>query len=361
MRDVRVNLRSIAAIVAGSLGLAAAIFLTGFARMIPGAAGASGDSGTTGYHVVKTIPIGGEGGWDYAVADGDARRVYVSHATHVVVVDADSGAIVGDIPDTQGVHGVALAPELGRGFVSNGRANSVTIFELKTLKTIGVVSTGGENPDAIYYDAATKRVFAFNGRSGNATTLNGADGTVAGMIPVGGKPEFAAGAGDGRVFVNIEDKSEMLEIDAQKLTVLHRWPLVPCEEPSGLAMDAKSRRLFAVCDNKLMAVVNADTGKVEAMAAIGEGPDAARFDPGRQLVFSSNGKSGTLTVIHEDTPDKYTVVENAPTKKYARTMALDEKTHVIFLPFAEFEAVAAPGERRPPMKPGTFGLLVVSK
>ena len=349
------NRRGVAAIFGMTLGLAGVALLAGYARTAPNRAGASG------YHVVKTISIGGEGGWDYAVADGEARRVYVSHATHVVVLDAESGAIVGDIPDTQGVHGVALAPDLGRGFVSDGRANSVTIFELKTLKTIGVVSTGGQNPDAIYYDAATKRVLAFNGRSGTATVLNGADGSVAGMIPVGGKPEFAAGAGDGHVFVNIEDKSEMLEIDAQKLAVLHRWPLAPCEEPSGLAMDAKSRRLFAVCDNKVMAVVNADTGKVEATPAIGDGPDAAGFDPATQLVFSSNGGSGTLTVIHEDSPDKYTVVENVPTKKYARTMALDARTHVIYLPIADFEAVAASGKRRPPMKPGTFGLLVVSK
>jgi len=352
------NSRGAAAIIAVSFGVASAILLAGFTAAIPAAAGAPGSSG---YHVVKTIPIGGEGGWDYAVADGDARRVYVSHATHVVVLDAESGAIVGDIPDTQGVHGVALAPDLGRGFVSDGRANSVTIFELKTLKTIAVESTGGQNPDAIYYDAATKRVLAFNGRSGNATVFDGADGTVAGTIPVGGKPEFAAGAGDGRVFVNIEDKSELLEIDAQKLTVLHRWPLAPCEEPTGLAMDAKSRRLFAVCENKMMAVVNADSGKVEATPEIGEGPDAAAFDPGRQLVFSSNGGSGTLTVIHEDSPDKYTVVENAATKKYARTMALDTKTHKIYLPVAEFGDVTAPGERRPPIKAGTFGLLVVSR
>jgi YVTN family beta-propeller protein len=349
------NGKSMAAILLVILILSGGIFLAGFARVTANAPGASG------YHVAKTIPIGGEGGWDYVLEDADARRVYVSHATHVVVVDADSGAKVGDVPDTQGVHGVALAPDLGRGYVSNGRANTVTIFDIKTLKTIATVSTGGQNPDAIYYDAATKRVFAFNGRSENATAISAADGTVAGMIPVGGKPEFAVGAGDGRVFVNVEDKSEMLEIDAQKLTALHRWPLAPCQEPSGLAMDAKNRRLFAVCDNKMMVVVNADTGKVVATPAIGDGPDAAGFDPGTQLAFSSNGGSGTLTVVHEDSPDKYTVVENVPTKKYARTMALDTKTHTIFLPIADFGDTTAPGERRPPMKPDTFGLLVVSR
>jgi DNA-binding beta-propeller fold protein YncE len=329
------NRKSTAAILLVILIVTGAIVLAGFAGVTSKAPGASG------YQVVKTIPICGEGGWDYVLVDPDARRVYVSHATHVVVLDADSGAKVGDIPDTQGVHGVALAPELGRGYVSNGRANTVTVFELKDLKTIATVSTGGQNPDAIYYDAATKRVFAFNGHSSNATAINAADGTVAGMIPVDGKPEFAAGAGDGHVFVNVEDKSEMLEIDVQKLTVLHRWPLAPCQEPSGLAMDAKNRRLFAVCDNKMMAVVNADTGKVVATPAIGDGPDAAGFDPGTQLAFSSNGGSGTLTVIHEDSPDT--------------------KTHTIYLPIAEFGDTAAPGERRPPMKPDTFGLLVVSR
>jgi DNA-binding beta-propeller fold protein YncE len=357
------NRKRFAAIVAGTLSFAAALCLVECVSPGPGVATAmaSGAVGASGYHVIKTIPIGGDGGWDYLTVDSEARRVYVSHATHVVVLDADTGAKVGDIPDTQGVHGIALAPDLGRGFVSNGRANTVTIFDLKTLATIGAVDVKGQNPDAIYYDAATKRVFAFNGRSGNATAINGADGTVAGMISVGGKPEFATGEGKRRIFVNIEDKSELLEIDAEKLTELHRWPLAPCVEPSGLAMDAAHRRLFAVCSNKMMAIVNADTGKVVATPAIGDGPDAAAFDSTSQLAFGSNGGSGTLTVIHEDTPDKFSVVEDVPTKKYARTMALDAKTHNLFLPVAEFEAVTPQGERRPPMKPGTFGVLLVGK
>ena len=351
------------AIVAVVLSVGGAMCLTGFAGAGPVglAANAAGAAGASGYHVIKTIPIGGDGGWDYVTVDSEARRVYVSHATHVVVLDADSGAKVGDIPDTQGVHGIALAPDLGRGFVSNGRANTVTIFDLKTLTTIGTVDVKGQNPDAIYYDAATKRVFAFNGRSSNATAINGADGKIAGMIPVGGKPEFAVGEGKGRLFLNIEDKSELLEIDAEKLAVLHRWPLAPCVEPSGLAMDAAHRRLFAVCDSKMMAIVNVDTGKIVATPAIGDGPDAAGFDPATQFAFSSNGASGTLTVIHEDSPDKYTLVEDVPTKKYARTMALDMKTHNIFLPVADFETVTPQGERRPPMKPGTFRVLLVSK
>jgi DNA-binding beta-propeller fold protein YncE len=318
-------------------------------------------SGPSGYHLVKTIPIGGDGGWDYCVVDSDARRVYVSHATHVVVLDADTDAIVGDIPDTQGVHGIALAPDLGRGFVSNGRANTVTIFDLKTLKTISSVSTGGQNPDAIFYDGASKRAFAFNGRTGNVTAINGVDGSVASMFPVDGKPEFAVGAGDGHVFFNVEDKSELAEIDAQKLTVVHRWPLAPCKEPSGLALDAKHRRLFAVCDNNVMAVVDATSGKVIATPKIGDDPDAAGFDPETQLAFSSNGGSGTLTVVREDSPEKFSVVEDVPTQKYARTMAIDFKTHNIFLPVAEFETVTPPGQRRPPMKPNSFGVLLVSK
>ncbi len=315
----------------------------------------------SGYHVVKTIAIGGEGQWDYSIVDSDARRVYISHATHVVVLDADSDAVVGDIPDTQGVHGIALAPDLGRGFTSNGKANTVTIFDLKTLKTIATVAAGGENPDAIFYDAASQRALVFNGKTNNVTAINAADGSVVGTIPLGGKPEFAAGAGDGRVFANIADKSQIVQIDAQKFTIINRWSLAPCKEPSGLAMDKKNRRLFAVCDNTMMAVVNADTGKVVATPAIDEDPDAAGFDPGTQLAFSSNGGAGNLTVIHEDTPDTYSVVENVPTKKYARTMAIDFKTHNIFLPIAIFEGVKAPGQRRPPMRPDSFGVLLLTK
>jgi YVTN family beta-propeller protein len=317
-------------------------------------------AGSSGYHVVKTIPIGGPGRWDYDLVDSAARRVYVSHQTHVVVLDADSYAVAGDIPNTPGVHGIAVAGDLGRGFTSNGKANTVTIFDLKTLKAIRTVKTG-QNPDAIYYDAGSKRVFAFNGRSANATVINAADGTVAGTIAVGGKPEFAAGDDKGHVYVNIEDKSQLLEIDAQKLSVLHHWPLAGCKEPSGLAIDQKNRRLFSVCGNKKMMIVNADTGKVVATPAIGDDPDAAGFDPDTQLVFSSNGESGDLTVIHEDSPDKYTVIDTVPTKKYARTMAIDLKTHNIFLPFAEFEPVAPKGEEEPPMKPNSFGLLLVAK
>jgi DNA-binding beta-propeller fold protein YncE len=342
--------QSKAVIVALSLGLATSLLL-----------GTAQAAGPSGYRVVKTIPIGGEGRWDYCVVDDAARRIYVSHGTHVVVLDADSGAVVGDIPNTLGVHGIALAQDLGRGFITAGRANTVVIFDMKTLKPIATVKSGGVNPDAVYYDAGTKRVFAFNGRSGSAVAIDGAGGKAVGMIPVGGKPEFAAGDDNGHVFVNIEDKSQLLEIDAQKLSILHRWPMPGCKEPSGLAFDQKNRRLFSVCGNKKMMVVNADTGKVVATPEIGDDPDAAGFDPETQLVFSSNGESGDLTVIHEDSPDKYTVLENVPTKKYARTMAIDYKTHNIFLPIAEFEPVEPKGDEEPPMKPNSFGVLLVAK
>jgi len=312
----------------------------------------------SGYHVIKTISVGGEGGWDYIYVDSDARRLYVSRATHVIVLDADTYAVAGDIPDTQGVHGVAIASDLGRGFTSNGRANNVTIFDLKTFKSLGTVATG-TNPDAILYEPVTKRVFAFNGRSKDATAINGADGTIVATIALGGKPEFAVADGKGNVYLNIEDTSELVHLDAKDLKVLHRWPEAPCKEASGLAMDLKNRRLFAGCDNKMMAVIDADSGKVIATPAIGEGVDANGFDPATQLAFASNG-DGTLTVVHQDSPEKYTVVENVPTKKSARTMGLDLKTHNIFLPAADFDAPAA-GERRGKMKPGSFVILVVGK
>jgi DNA-binding beta-propeller fold protein YncE len=319
---------------------------------------AAAKPGASGYHVIKTVPVPGDEGWDYVYVDSDARRVYISHGTHTVVMNADTYAIEGDIPDTQGVHGIAVASDLGRGFTSNGRANTVTIFDLKTLKTIGTVKTDA-NPDAIIYDPATKRVFTFNGRGKNSTAINAANGSVVGTIPLGGKPEFAVADGKGSVYVNNEDTSELSHLDSQNLKELHRWPLAPCKSPSGLAGDLKSRRLIAVCDDKVSSIVDADSGKVVANPTICEGPDAAAFDPASNYFFASCG-DGNLTVIHEDSPNKYTIVENVPTKKTARTMGLDLKTHTIFLPSAEFDP-PAPGERRGKMKPGSFAIIVVGK
>ena len=315
-------------------------------------------AGPSGYQLVKTISLPGDGFWDYVGVDSDARRIYVSHGTKVLVLDADSFNVVGEIPDTQGVHGIAIAPELGRGFTSNGRAGTATIFDLKTLKFLGTVTTG-KNPDAIAYEAVTKRVFTFNGASKDATAFAAADGTVAGTIPLGGKPEFAAADGKGKIFVNIEDTSELVEIDALALTVLHRWPLKPCESPSGLSMDRKNRRLFAGCDNKMMAIVDADSGKVIATPVIGEGVDATAYDPGTGFALSSNGE-GTLTVIKQDGANNYTVLENVSTKRSARTMGLDLKTHTVVLPAADF-LPPKEGERHGAMKPGSFVLLVVAR
>ncbi len=320
-------------------------------------------AGPSRYHLKNKIKLGGEGGWDYITFDAAAGRLYISRATHVTVLDAASGKVAGDIPDTQGVHGIALAPDLGRGFTSNGRSASVTIFDMKTLAVIGNAKTG-EGPDAIVYDPASHRVFTMNGRAKSSTAIDAATGNVAGTIELGGRPEFAVADGKGHVYVNLEDKSDELELDTVKLAALKRWPMAPCTEPSGLAMDREHRRLFAGCDNKLMAVIDADNGKVIATPAIGEGVDANGFDPGTQCAFSSNG-DGTLTVVHEDSPDKFTVVENVATQRGARTMALDEKTHDVYLVTAEFGPRPAPTadnpRPRPPMIPDSFVVLVFGK
>jgi DNA-binding beta-propeller fold protein YncE len=325
---------------------------------------ASAVASPTGYHLLKKIPLGGEGGWDYLTFDSPTRRLFISRSTKVIVLDVDSGKVVGEIPNTEGVHGVALAPNLGRGFTSNGRAGTITIFDLKTLQTIGSAQAG-INPDAIVYDPASKRVFAMNGRSSNSTAIDAATGSVAGTIALAGKPEFAVADGVGHVYVNIEDKSEMWQIDSQKLVVTARWPLSPCEEPSGLAMDASHRRLFAGCGNGMMAVVDADSGKMIATPKIGDGVDANAFDPGTAFAFASNGQSATLTVVHEDAPDKFSVVEDVPTQRGARTMALDPKTHEVYLVTAEFGPPPAPTadnpHPRPSIKPDSFVVLVFGR
>ena len=317
-----------------------------------------------GYHVIKTYKLGGEGGWDYLTVDASARHFYISRGTHVIVLDADSGKNVGDIPDTPGVHGIALAPELGKGFVSNGREGTVTVFDIKTLVPIGSKIKVGENPDAILYEPATKRVFTFNGRSQDSTAIDAVSGKVLGTIKLDGKPEFAASDAKGEVFVNIEDKSELTVIDPNKLEVKVKWPLAPCTEPSGLALDRKNRRLFVGCDNKMMAVVDADSGKVLATPAIGEGVDATAYDDETGLAFASCGE-GVLTVVREDSPQKFSVVENVKTEPGARTMALDTKTHNLFTVTAKFgpppAATADNPHPRRTILPDTFEVLVLSK
>ncbi|MCL5670590.1 MAG: YncE family protein [Acidobacteria bacterium] len=314
------------------------------------------------YHLIKKVVLGGEGFWDYLKLDSAHHRLFISRGTHVMVVDTRTYKVIGNIPDTQGVHGIALAPELNRGFTSDGGANQVTIFNLKTLKVIGTANTTGRGPDCIVYDPASKRVFTFNGRSDSSTAIDAATGKVVGTIALGGRPEFAVADGEGHIYNNLEDKSEELEIDSHSLKILHRWPLAPGEHPSGLAMDTKSRRLFAGCHNQMMVIMNANNGHVLATEPIGRGVDACRFDPGARHAFSSNGMDGTLTVVREDSPNRFHVVAQVPTERGARTMALDPRTHRIYLVTARFGPLQPlrPGQRfrRPTLIPGSFTLLV---
>ncbi len=308
------------------------------------------------YKVVKTWKLGGDGGWDYLTADSDGHRLFIARATRVMVIDTESGKQVGEIPDTAGVHGIALDPEIGRGFTSNGREDTVSVFDLKSLAVEKKIKVGS-GPDAILYDPFSKRVFTFNGKGQEmtATAIDASKGEVVGKIELGGRPEFAATDAKGTVFANIEDTSELVAFDPQKLTVKSRWKLTDCEEPTGLAIDRKSRRLFAGCGgNKKMAVVDADSGKIVASLAIGDGCDATGFDADRGLAFASAG-DGTITVIREDGPDKFTVAETVTTQKSARTMAVDAKTHRLFTVAANVTGTRQ--DRK--IEPGSFVVLVV--
>jgi len=313
------------------------------------------------YHVVRHIPIGGEGGWDYLTVDSASHRLFVSHADRVNVVDLDKGTVAGTIANTQGVHGIAVAPALHRGFISDGKTSTVTVFDLNTLATIAELKTTGERPDAILFEPVSSRVFTFNAGGSNTTAFDAATGAVAGTIALGGKPEFAVSDGKGRVFVNIEDTSELVAFDAASLTVVTRWKLAPCEEPSGLAIDRAHSRLFSGCDNKVMAISDATNGKLLTTVPIGEGVDGDAFDPTMNVAFSANGRSATLTVVRETSPDHFEVVANVPTLPGARTMAIDEATHHVYLPTAKFGPLPEPtAERphpRPPVLPGSFEIL----
>jgi DNA-binding beta-propeller fold protein YncE len=312
----------------------------------------------TGWKVLKEIKIGGDGGWDYLTMDSAARRLYVSHATHVVVLDPDAGKVVGDIPDTPGVHGIALAPELNRGFVSNGRGNNVTIFDMKTLKMISQVATG-MNPDGIRYEPKSARVFTFNGNSKDATAIDAKTGMVVATIPLGGKPEFPVADDRGHIYDNIEDTSEVVEIDTAKAVVTKRYSLKPCDGPSGLAMDVKKRRLFSVCSNRVMAISDPDSGKVLASPAIGAGSDGVAFDASTGYAVSSNG-DGTVTVVQE-AGGKWEVVENVATQPGARTIAVDDKTHQFYLPVATPNPPPPGGGRGRGNVPDSFRVIVVGK
>jgi YVTN family beta-propeller protein len=307
-----------------------------------------------GYRVIKKIAPGGEGGWDYLTLDPVSRRLYIARSDRVMLFDVDKGAVIGEISNTPGVHGIALARKLGRGYTSNGGDSTVSVFDLKTLKQRTRIKVG-TRPDGILHDPDSAQLFTFNAASADATVIDPALETVTGTMPLGGKPESAVADGKGHIFVNIEDKNEVLEFDSRKLAVLHHWPLAPGVEPAGLAMDLVRRRLFCTCRNQKMVVLDADNGRVLATLPIGKRTDACAFDPSTGLVFSSNG-DGTLTVVRTDARDHYSVAETVTTQMGARTMALDPTTHNLFL----VTAVSRPGEKHG-YEPGTFVVIVVAK
>ncbi len=315
------------------------------------------------YGPVATVAVGGEGGgWDYLSEDPAARRLYVSNGTRVVVIDMDADSVVGVIDNLPGVHGFAVAPDLGRGFASNGRENTVAVVDLATLQILARVPTG-DNPDGILFEPDSREVYAFNGRGHSATVIDAVADTVVATIPLPGKPEFAVYDPTARrIYNNIEDQNEIVVIDPSSHEVVATWPIAPGEAASGLAIDVAHHRLFAVCDNGLMVMVDSETGTVVHTVAIGEGPDAARFDPATQLAFSSNGGDGTVTIAHEDSPDELRVIQTLSTARSARTMTLDPSTHRIYLSAADFGEAPPPDStgrrRRAPMVPGSFKVLV---
>lgn len=316
-----------------------------------------------GYHIIDSLVLGGEGGWDYCTVDTAAERLYTSRGMRVQVIDLVKKSIIGEIPHTLGVHGIALVPSVQKGYISNGRDSSVTVFDMRSLETLKVIKIGARNPDAILYEPVANRVFTFNGGSGNATAIDVATDSVVGKIPLGGKPEFAV-TENGRIYVNIEDKNMLVKFDARSLQVLQSWSLTPGEEPSGLAIDKQHHRLFSVCGNKLMMISDLEKGIVVASIPIGGGTDGAAFDEALQLAFSSNGE-GTLTVVQEKTPQEFSVVENAITRRGARTLALDPKTHRIYTVTGKFGAPPAPSNEnprpRPTIEPGSVTLYILEK
>jgi len=313
--------------------------------------------------VLRRFALGGAGGWDDLSVDPAQHRLYLSRGDRVMVVDTSSGNVVGEVPGMNGIHGIALVPDKHVGFASNGKDDSVGVFDLETLKPLEPIKVTGSHPDAILYDPASAKLFVFNGGSANATVIDAATRKVAGTIALDGKPEFARADGHGHVYVNIEDKGEIVRIDAATLKVLATWPLPGCEEPSGLALDDAHRRLFSACDNGKMAVTDADTGKHVADIPVGAGPDGAAYDASRGLVFSPNGRDGTLTIAHQEDADHYRVVATVPTQKSARTIVLDDMAHKVYLPAAEFDPLPAnaPPHTRPPMKAGTFVVLEIGE
>jgi YVTN family beta-propeller protein len=309
------------------------------------------------YHAGPVIPIGGEGGWDYLTIDAPAHRLYVSHATHVVVIDTQTNKVVGDIPDTPGVHGVAIAADLGKGFATNGRENKSSMFDLKTLKLIQKIDTG-ENPDAVLYEPATKEIYTMNGRGKSATVIDAVSGKVVATIPLEGKPESAqADPKAGKVYVNMEDLNSVKVIDTATHTVTATWPAAPCEAATGMAFDSATHRLFLGCDNKLMVMMDSTSGKVIYSVPVGDGVDSTWFDPQTKLAFTSNGGAGTVSVAHEDSAAVLKIVQTVKTVRGARTMALDPATHTLYLAATDYEPQAPGSKDRPKAVVGTFRVL----
>jgi DNA-binding beta-propeller fold protein YncE len=313
------------------------------------------------YKIANIMHLDSNSGWDYTTVNEETNRLYVSHGNMVQVVDLQTSKVIAIIPNTNGVHGIALAQEFNKGFISDGKDTAVTIFDLKTNATTAKIKVTGQKPDAIVYDKVTKRVFTLNGKSNNATVIDAKTNEILGTIPLDGKPEFCVADGKGKLYVNLEDKNAIEEIDVKDMKVLRQWSIAPGTSPTGLAMDTKRRRLFSVCENMMMVVSDADNGKVITAVPNGEGPDAAAFDPEKMRIYSSN-QEGTLTVV-KDSADTYKVLENVPTHRWARTMALNTKTHHIYLPASDMmplHPVRAGAERpRPTPRPGTFMVLDV--
>ena len=307
------------------------------------------------YKIVNKISVEGDEKWDYLFSDDSSSRLYVSHGSQVQVIDEVTGKQIGKITDLKGVHGIAIAPKLNKGFISTKTDNSVTIFNTETFEVIKKVEMTGTSPDAILFDKFSQKVFVFNGHSNNATVLDAATNEIVATIKLSGNPEFSQTDGKGKIFVNLEDASSIAVINATTYAVESVWPLAPGTEPTGLALDNKTHRLFSACANKLMIVTDAETGKVIANLPIGERVDGAGFDPESKCAFSSNGDE-TMTVVQEGENDTYTVLENVPTQKGARTIAVNKKTHHIYLPAANFEAPAA-GQKSGKLIPGTFVIL----
>ena len=332
------------------------------AGLLAGCAHGPGETSsvTAGYAVSTTYPLAGEGHWDLLSVDAPRHHLFISRGDRVQVMDTVDGRLVGTLPATDGVHGIAIVQTLDRGFTTNGKANTLTEFDLGTLQRVRDIKLSGKSPDDTVFDTASGHLFVFNADSNNASVVDPATGTEIALIAFDGNPELGASDGHGHVYVNIEDKAQVAVIDTSSLQVTQTWALPGCDGPTGLALDAAHARLFSACDNGVMVVTEANNGQQIARVAIGEGPDGAGFDPQSQMAFSANGRSGTLTVVHEDDADHFRVVQTLATQRSARTMVIDSATHRIFLPAAEYEAQTAGSQKRPAMVKGSFRILAVS-